>query len=293
VLVARPSIIDLGILVRDIFKNEIAADFTVDQAKQALERVKRWTKRMNSMTDEQKRALGAFVGEKIKSGVLFKAIGGTFAAANVVTLPAMAQVVGAIEQAAAFDWQSLLRAAQEKSGDSVIPLSALYRLDNAAIDRGYGICPIPLYELDADDWNSFLAAKDIDLIRERLKALGIYQYFYPPADQIALGAVERGLTGKDDVIEVVNSSPSAGHPLAPSELVPTGTQITEIVDALAERGFVTDIEQSVEVSPQGMQARIAIKTRPREGLISKLMTRFRIRADVKVRIDSTDILGPR
>lgn len=291
VLVARPSIIDLGVLVRDFFSSEMAADFTVDQAKTAFAKLQKWTDRLKVMDTKQKEVLGRRIGQKIQNGTLFKAIGGTFAAANVVTLPALAQIVGAIQQASTFDWQSLMRALQTQANEVVIPLSALYRLDNAAIDRAYGICPLPLYEFVKSDWEAFLAAKDIDLIRERLKSLGIFQYFYPPADQIALGVAERGIKHRSEIVEVVNSSPSIGHPLAPSELVPSGTQIAELVDALTDRGFLTEVNQNIEVSDQGLKARVAIKTRPREGLLSKLITRFSLKASLTVNADSKDLLG--
>jgi hypothetical protein len=293
VLVARPSIIDLGVLVRDFFPSERTADFTVEQAKAAFVRLQRWSEKIKRLTTTQKEALGRRVGKKVQSGQLFRALGGTISAANVFTLPALAQVVGVIQQASAFDWQSLIKALQDKSDGNVIPLSSLYKLDNAAIDRGYGICPLPLYEFGQQDWETFLAAKDVDLIRERLKSFGIFQYFYPPADQIALGVAERGIKSRSDIIEVVKSSPTIGHPLAPSELVPSGTQLTELIDALTDRGFLTDLNQSVEVSEQGLKARITIKTRPREGLLSKLITRFSLKASLTVNADSNDLLGGR
>jgi hypothetical protein len=77
--------------------------------------------------------------------------------------------------------------------------------------------------------------KHIEEIQSRLRALNIFQYLFPPPDQLALGAAERGITKRSEITEIVASAPSLGHPYGTNELIPSADAVLEVVDLLTER----------------------------------------------------------
>jgi hypothetical protein len=159
-------------------------------------------------------------------------------------------------------------------------LEQLVSFDPVAIDRFCGVCAIPLYELEDDDFNAF-AKGDEDRARTCLASHHVLQYFFPPADQIALAVADRSLVSTaDSLYEYVKTAPEIGHPLAPNELVDPHAQITELVDALRDRGLLVEGTGAIEVSPAGQVVRAEVKFRPREGLMEKLSRVISIKVDV-------------
>jgi hypothetical protein len=165
------------------------------------------------------------------------------------------------------------------------------QIDNTAIDRQHGVCPVPLYEFSSDDWELFLRGDRVDEIRQRLCELGIYQYFFPAPDQVAIGVADKGLTVRDDIIRAINECQALGHPLGESELVPAVTSIPDLLEVLNEMGYIAEGEHGIEVSPTGQTARMVLKYRPREGLISKLINRLTVNANVNLSASPKDFLG--
>jgi hypothetical protein len=197
----------------------------------------------------------------------------TLRALQNVKLPGWKQVLAFFQQAALIDWGSVTTGPDHKR--LVIPLANVLTVDSMALDLRFGVCPIPLYEFMPEDWEKLLSGTALGDIEERLKALGIYQYFFPPPDQIALGVADRSRATIKTISSSIQLAPELGHPLGIPELVQGGS-ITEIVNQLQERGLLVEGEVGMEVTPAGTNARASVKFRPREGLVSKLIQRFTV-----------------
>ncbi len=146
-----------------------------------------------------------------------------------------------------------------------------------AVDRQNGICPLPLYELTESDWELFLSGRRIDDVEERLKGLGIFQYFFPPPDQIALGFADRNSAPIRTIASAIELAPAMGHPLAESELVHGLVDPLGIVEQLVDQGLLVEGEIGYEVTEDGTRQRTTVRFRPREGLISKILQRFNVK----------------
>lgn len=162
-------------------------------------------------------------------------------------------------------------------------LEQLVSFDPVAVDRSGGVCAIPLYQLEDDDFDAF-SQGDEDKARACLSKHHVFQYFFPPADQIALAIADRRLVNTpDSLYRYVETAPEIGHPLAPNELVDPHAPITELVDALRDRGLLVEGSTAIEVSPAGQVVRKEIKFRPREGLMEKLSRVLSIKLDVSLK----------
>lgn len=199
-----------------------------------------------------------------------------------VTLPPLNQILAVIQQLAELDWKSVFSRTGEDQSHLRIPLQSLLTSDGMEVDRRCGVCPIPLYELTEQDWELLLSGTRIDDIEELLKALGIYQYLFPPPDHLALGIADRrGIPiSSGTLIDSLKVAPEIGHPLGPAELITNSESVTAIVDQLCDRGLLVEGEIGLEVTNAGVQARAVVKFRPREGFLSKLLQRININASV-------------
>jgi hypothetical protein len=208
-----------------------------------------------------------------------------------VKLPPLNQILSVIQQAAMLDWGSLLTAMQENSGRRpALSLTSVLNVDSMAIDRMHGVCPIPLYEFTEQDWEMLLSGARLDDLEERLKTLGIYQYFFPAPDQVALGLVDRDPTPAtiDTISAGIELTPSLGHPLGATELVRGPAGVRDVVEQLQDLGLLVEGEFGLEVTEAGTLARSTVRFRPREGVLSKLLQRLK----VNVSISSKDFLPP-
>jgi hypothetical protein len=75
-----------------------------------------------------------------------------------------------------------------------------------------------------------------------------------------------------------------------SEIVPTITDIPDVLEVLKDLGYFAEGEHGIEVSPAGQISRMTIKYRPRESLLAKLINRCTLNANVSV--NPKDFLGP-
>lgn len=271
VLVARPVVVDLGIIARKIFRTVEGARINIDEFKTKWERVQKF---------------GQPQSQRYVNRLLKKAIAPAALAFKHVTLPTIIQIVDVIQQAAYLDWNQVLESI--KTGPS-ISFEKLLEIDNTAVDRQHGVCPIPLYEFSESDWGLFFEGNHIEDIQNRLRELNIYQYFFPAPDHLALGLADNGMKAGSDIIRAVNEAAELGHPLGDSEIVPTITAVPEILEALKDIGYIAEGEHGIEVSPDGQTSRMTIKYRPREGLVAKLINRIAVNANVS--ITPKDFLG--
>ena len=122
-----------------------------------------------------------------------------------------------------------------------------------------------------------LSGRKIDDIEERLKTLGIFQYFFPPPDQIALGFTDGNSAPIGTIVSAIELAPAMGHPLAAPELVNGGVDPVGIVEQLVDQGLLVEGEIGYEVTEDGKRQRATVRFRPREGLISKILQRFNVK----------------
>ncbi len=257
VVVARPVIFDIGVLARRLFTNT--------PPKVPIAQVVEWSNRAKTMSQEER--IG-FYG-KYFSEVIDPVVRGY----KNAKLPTITQVLDLVSQGSQLDWAAIR--ARINSDGEYVDFSSIYNIDNTIIDRQHGVCAVPLFEFSESDWELFQAGSDIDEIRGRLKQLDVYQYFYPSPDQVALAVAEQGGRNEAAVIEAIAMSPGLGHPLGSSELV-TLKDFRDSVAALKDCGHLVDGEYGVEVTPQGASVRASSKVRPKEGFMTKLLSRLNI-----------------
>jgi hypothetical protein len=119
-------------------------------------------------------------------------------------------------------------ATPQVKGDLTLIFEHLLKFDPIALDRNGGVCAVPLYELGEPDFELF-AQNATDAVREILLRHQIFQYFFPPADQIVLAVADRGApVSTDSIIQQVGFAPEAGHPLASNEIVDPRADILEL-----------------------------------------------------------------
>lgn len=170
-----------------------------------------------------------------------------------------------------------------QDGDSFsIDLTGVLSDPDGIDDTQLGICGVPVYEMTSEELETIHVGTDRDAIEGILSAHGVLQFFFPPADSMALGFIDRSAGSQTQIIEMVRESPSVGHPHGSLDLVPTGTALTEMIDALTERGLVIEGEIGHELTPDGEAARAAVRFKAREGLISKLVNRFNVKLDITI-----------
>ncbi|MDE2230230.1 MAG: hypothetical protein KGL11_14475 [Alphaproteobacteria bacterium] len=162
-----------------------------------------------------------------------------------------------------------------------LDLVKLCTVDPMAADREMGVCALPLFDLQESDWDLFRGERTEELIR-RLRVLGIFQYFFPPPDQAALGIIDRANLKKDAIAQSVSRLPDIGHPLGEPELIPHFRTMTEAIETLKDMGLIVEGEITFELTPLGEKARGSVKLKTREGVISKLINKISVDGIIKI-----------
>lgn len=213
---------------------------------------------------------------------LIAAIGLSYTKASI---PALSNVVNFVQQLAHLDWDTLIQSSQADPNNPTLRLEPLLNLDNLRNDLRFGVCPVPLYDFRRDEWETFASGNKTDEIRSTLERLNIRQYFFPPADQLILGVLERGINTDQRLLATAELAPKIGHPLGENEIL-NARDLPEVLAGLRELGYVAEGEHGLEISEQGRSVRSVIRFRPRESLFSKLLSRF----NVNVNADFKDLL---
>jgi hypothetical protein len=262
VIVARPVAVDFPTVARSIVQELGTAQIDLKAISEQLNQSKEAPTENVALTE----AFGSIIGP----------IASSF---QHLSLPPLNQILAAVQQAAMLDWSGIGNALKGSPEDIVIPLAGLLQIDSMAVDRAHGICPIPLYEFSEADWDMFLRDQDADEVRERLRQLDIFQYFFPAADQVALGLAERHGGTSQSIANALELSPDLGHPFGRPELTTTGN-VAEVVEQLQDLGLLVEGEFGLEVTAAGSSTRASIKFRPREGFVSKLLQRFNLNVGI-------------
>lgn len=164
-----------------------------------------------------------------------------------------------------------------------LDLSPLIDYDPTRRDRDLGICPIPLYNFKEDQIDPFHTGTNLDDVREALRLQGIFQYFFPPPDHLALGLIDQKANRTASVEEQIKIVPSIGHPFGRQEIIQKEISTLDIVDALKERGLVVEGETGFEISPEGKNIRASVKFKPREGFLKKLSNVVSVKFDLSIK----------
>ncbi len=258
VLVARPIIFDVEFVVESFIKLIGKPVIKYRELAQLFEgKGKRAERRRSDMFDK---VLGDYP-KKMKQ------------ADEIVSIPAVNQIIAVIRQLAAFDWMGTLeKVSKRKNANPTIALNVFRGSDLMVEDRTLGLCAVPLYEWSETDWELFKSGADLDAIREKLGELGILQFFFPPADQVALGLADRGQHSQQQIVDAIRNLPADGHPLAAHELIDPDASLDEIIEALIAMGFLVEGElEIIQPTANGGQMRNTVKYRPREGTVSKTL----------------------
>jgi hypothetical protein len=117
-----------------------------------------------------------------------------FETAAKVPLPFATQLFDFLEQLMSLNWEDPLTGEPSTHG-IITALMSIRSMDSAEADRRLGVCPIPLYEFSDQDYELLAAgAARVDELQDRLKQMGIYQYFFPAPDQLLLGLTDKNIT---------------------------------------------------------------------------------------------------
>lgn len=271
VLVARPLAVDLAHTVRTVFGN---ANGELDLA--AIVHAMSMLGMGDAGTDQLKQSYGPALSP------LLSAIGRS-------NLPILSHIMNTVQQAASIDWMKLREPLTDSKSDGLVPLAQFFfeqfqHLDNLADDRKQGICPVPTYELSDSDWELFLQGTRIEDVRERLRSLGVYQYFFPPKDTLALGLIDRGLNTPEMVERGLTLAERDGHRLSANTIIPDVADIPDIMDELRAKGLTLEADfESETLTPDGQKIRSTLKVRPAEGLLEKISKVFSVKFDMSLK----------
>ena len=271
VLVARPLAIDLAHTARTVFGNE------------------------NGELDlgVMVRAMAILATGDAGTEMLKQAYGPAFAplmhAIGRSNLPILSHIMNGIQQAASIDWMKLRDTPSPSESESPARFAQFFfeqfqHLDNLAEDRKHGICPIPTYELSDADWEMFLQGQRIEDVKERLKTLGVYQYFYPPKDTLTLGLIDRGLNTPEMVERGLNLAKRDGHHLSRNAIIHEAASVLDIMEELRSVGLTVEADfESESLTADGQTLRSKLRVRPSEGLVEKISKIFSIKMDINLK----------
>lgn len=265
-IVARPITFDISSAARKLIGPLGVDQIDFKEARGFVEKLK------NSDPEETRKLIGLSGPDTLLADL--------FGTGSAVPIPPMPLIMSLISQASLLPWREILNVLDESISGGKLDFSQILASDTIESDLQAGVCPIPFYEFAEDDLAAFVSGRDLDEARSTLKRLGIYQYFFPPADQLSLGIVDQGLTNREIVISAAASAPELGHPFGVAELVSQDKSLIETLEELKAIGYVAEGEQGLEVTDNGKTIRSTVKFRPREGLLTKLLSRFSFNASV-------------
>ncbi|MFC2248027.1 hypothetical protein ACETRX_00225 [Labrys portucalensis] len=149
--------------------------------------------------------------------------------ASKIKLPPLSYIIDALQQLSILDWHGIFM----KDG---VPLQKIFEAtnllmnyDNMQGDRENGICPLPTYEFMPVDWELLRSGSDVDAIQQRLRDFNIYQYFFPPADGVALSLIDNHLGTAGDISKGLQIATERGHIISRNDIVPDANSIPELL----------------------------------------------------------------
>lgn len=162
-------------------------------------------------------------------------------------------------------------------------LRRLIALDPVEADRHMGVCSIPLYELSEKEVEDLHSTPNVEQAKQILKRHDIFQYFFPAADQLALGLVEREPISPTEIVERLSRSPDIGHPFGALEIIDQSSSLPDVINELQGSGLLVEGEAGIELTPGGRTVRAEVRFKPREGLLEKLSRVLSIKVDIALK----------
>jgi hypothetical protein len=205
----------------------------------------------------------------------------------IASLNILATVKEMIQQLALVEIETKPSQRQDElEGPTVMPtlhLSRLMALDPVEVDRRMGVCSVPLYDFSPAEVEIMHSGTRIDEVRNSLKERHIFQYFFPAPDHLVLGLAEEQSLKPVDIVDRLSRVPKIGHPYGEMEIVDRKIKITEIINALQERGLLIEGELGVEISESGEKLRSVVRFKPREGLLARISRLISIKIDLSLK----------
>lgn len=198
-----------------------------------------------------------------------------------VSVRSLPQVLDIIQQLAQLKLYSTDISDGSSKGKFQIDLTNILSFDPIADDRKLGICAFPFYDFESPEIEGIATATSVESVSESLRLHDILQFFFPGPDQLALGLVERGIRNSKEVLTEVNNAPTIGHPFGVMEILDPQKSTLDLLDSLEDRKLLVEGEYGYEISEEGLKTRVSVKFKPKEGLISKLFSRFALKIDIR------------
>lgn len=269
VLVARPVIFDIAELMRRVMGAYESGGINPANIAAIIQRNSRSKKKAeqqnNSFNQKMTPVLKPFIENAAK-----------------MSLPLPVQVMDIAEQLINIDWQSHFFKSPSLEG-FIQALISVSNVDSSELDRRLGVCPLPLYEFTENDYELFAGGEDLDQVRNRLKELGIYQYFFPSPDHLLLGLADKQITEGGSLVLSAEKAPANGHPLGSPEIFSSPATLMETLEELSGQGYLAEGEFGVTITDKGREIRQNIQIRPREGLINKLAKIVSVKVDLSLK----------
>lgn len=215
--------------------------------------------------------------------------GSTIAALSIASLNLLAVWKEIIQQLSLIEIETVTPqgdVTQEAMPQTKIPtvhITKLIALDPAEEDRRLGVCSVPMYGFEPVDVDIFHSGGDVEAARDVLRRHGILQYFFPSADQLALGFADRLSSKPTEIVDSHGRTPEAGHPFGELEIVEPSVRLNEMVIALQERGLLVEGEAGVEITEKGKSMRAQVRFKPREGLFTRLANVLSVKIDLSLK----------
>jgi hypothetical protein len=147
--------------------------------------------------------------------------------------------------------------------------------DSALEDRKAGLCSVQLTDFSPDEIELFSSGLGLEAIRDVLRRHHLLQYFFPAPDHLALGLIEsKRIRLLHQLIDQLVRTPDFGHPFGPMELMPPQYSFTEMVRELQNLGLMTEREDGLEMTIEGLKVRAVVRDKPREALVFKTLNRI-------------------
>jgi hypothetical protein len=170
----------------------------------------------------------------------------------------------------------------EISEDNV-DFSKLIAIDPTNLDLKLGICSIPIFSFSEEEIELFNRGVNLDDTKNILRSKDIIQYFFPPVDNLVLALAEKKSASISELIRDVQIAPEIGHPLAENELISSKLDLVKTIKTLMEMDYLVEGSVGVSLGSKGEKVRTKLKFKPREGFISKLLSRISINIDFNLK----------
>jgi hypothetical protein len=177
-----------------------------------------------------------------------------------IPLNILAQWMSAVQQLGLITFSQFTDQKAPNNNRLTIDIDKLAKLDPLEQDNHFGVCPVPLYQFKPEEVDLLNGEPNLDDVRELLSRRGILQYFFPAADSLALGLIERGAGSQSILADQLVLAPAMGHPFGASEIVGEGkADLPSMIDALQTRNLIVDGEVGLEIGPDGRHIRTSIR----------------------------------